>query len=46
MGTEGQKVTVQIFDIKGFMRVGHMRYYTATTPVTDEELMAVYRTLK
>ena len=33
-------------DIKGFMRVGHMRYYTATTPVTDEELMAVYRTFK
>ena len=33
-------------DIKGFMRVGHMRYYTATTPVTDEELMVVYRTLK
>ena len=33
-------------DIKGFMRVGHMRYYTATTPVSDEELMAVYRTLK
>jgi len=33
-------------DIKAFMRVGHMRYYTATTPVTDEELMAVYRTLK
>ena len=33
-------------DIKGFMRVGHMRYYTATTPVTDEELMAIYRTLK
>ena len=33
-------------DIKGFMRVGHMRYYTATTPVTDEELMAVFRTLK
>ena len=33
-------------DIKGFMRVGHMRYYTATTPVTDDELMAVYRTLK
>ena len=33
-------------DIKGFMRVGHMRYYTATTPVTDEELMAGYRTLK
>ena len=33
-------------DIKAFMRVGHMRYYTATTPVTDEELMEVYRTLK
>ena len=33
-------------DIRGFMRVGHMRYYTATTPVSDEELMAVYRTLK
>ena len=33
-------------DIKGFMRVGHMRYYTATTPVLDEELMAIYRTLK
>ena len=33
-------------DIKGFMRVGHMRYYTATTPVPDEELMAIYRTLK
>ena len=33
-------------DIKGFMRVGHMRYYTATTPVSDQELMAVYRTLK
>jgi hypothetical protein len=33
-------------DIKGFMRVGHMRYYTATTPVSDEELMTVYRTLK
>ena len=33
-------------DIKGFMRVGHMRYYTASTPVADEELMAVYRTLK
>jgi hypothetical protein len=33
-------------DIKGFMRVGHMRYYTATTPVPDDELMEVYRTLK
>ena len=33
-------------DIKGFMRVGHMRYYTASTPIADEELMSVYRTLK
>ena len=33
-------------DIKGFMRVGHMRYYTMTSPLPDEELMAIYRTLK
>ena len=33
-------------DIKAFMRVGHQRYYTVTTPVPDEELMVVYRTLK
>ena len=33
-------------DIKAFMRVGHMRYYTMTTPVSDEDLMEVYRTLK
>ena len=32
-------------DIKAFMRVGHGRYSSATNP-TDEELMAVYRTLK
>jgi hypothetical protein len=32
-------------DIKGFMRVGHMRYSSAAIP-TDEELMSVYRTLK
>ena len=32
-------------DIKGFMRVGHKRYSSATNP-TDEELMSVYRTLK
>ena len=32
-------------DIKAFMRVGHKRYSSATNP-TDEELMAVYRTLK
>ena len=33
-------------DIKAFMRIGHQRYYTVTTPVSDEELMVVYRTLK
>ena len=33
-------------DIKAFMRVGHQRYYTVTTPIPDEELMVVYRTLK
>jgi len=33
-------------DIKAFMRVGHARYYTMTTPIPDEELMDVYRTLK
>ena len=33
-------------DIKGFMRVGHQRYYTSTEPIPDEELMEVYRTLK
>ena len=32
-------------DIKAFMRVGHRRYSSATNP-SDEELMAVYRTLK
>ncbi len=32
-------------DIKAFMRVGHKRYSSATNP-SDEELMAVYRTLK
>jgi hypothetical protein len=32
-------------DIKAFMRVGHKRYSSAINP-TDEELMAVYRTLK
>ena len=32
-------------DIKAFMRVGHKRYSSATDP-SDEELMAVYRTLK
>ena len=33
-------------DIKAFMRVGHQRYWSMTTPVADEELMEVYRTLK
>ena len=33
-------------DIKAFMRVVHQRYYTMTTPIPDEELMEVYRTLK
>ena len=32
-------------DIKAFMRVGHKRYSSVTNP-SDEELMAVYRTLK
>ena len=33
-------------DIKAFMRVGHQRYWTNITPVPDDELMEVYRTLK
>tara|TARA_Y100000996_G_C22503439_1_gene635385 strand:+ start:627 stop:1097 length:471 start_codon:yes stop_codon:yes gene_type:complete len=33
-------------DIKAFMRVGHQRYYTMTSPISDDELMEVYRTLK
>ena len=33
-------------DVKSFMRVGHERYYTMQTPMADEELMAIYRTLK
>ena len=33
-------------DIKAFMRVGHQRYWTNITPVSDDELMEVYRTLK
>jgi len=33
-------------DVKSFMRVGHERYYTMQTPMPDEELMAIYRTLK
>ena len=33
-------------DIKAFMSVGHQRYYTMTVPITDEELLAIYRTLQ
>lgn len=33
-------------DLKGFMSVGHQKYWTATQPVPDAELMEVYRTLK
>ena len=40
-----QSIYPSFSDIKAFMRVGHKRYSSATNP-TDEELMAVYRTLK
>ena len=33
-------------DIKAFMSVGHQRYYTMTSPIADEELLAIYRTLQ
>ena len=33
-------------DIKAFMAVGHQRYYTMTTPIPDEELLAIYRALQ
>ena len=33
-------------DIKSFMRVGHQRYWTNLTPIPDDELIEVYRTLK
>ena len=33
-------------DIKAFMAVGHQRYYTMTTPIADEELLAIYRALQ
>ena len=32
-------------DLKGFMSVGHQKYWTAAQPVADAELMEVYRTL-
>jgi hypothetical protein len=28
------------------MLVGHQRYYTMTTPIADEELLAIYRALQ
>ena len=33
-------------DIKSFMSVGHQRYYTLSTPISDEELLAIYRALQ
>ena len=33
-------------DIKAFMVVGHQRYFTMTTPIADEELLAIYRALQ
>jgi len=33
-------------DIKSFMAVGHQRYYTLSSPIPDEELLAIYRTLQ
>ena len=33
-------------DLKGFMSVGHKKYYTMTTPISDTDLMEIYRTLK
>ena len=40
-----QSIYPSFSDIKAFMRVGHKRYSSAINP-SDEELMAVYRTLK
>ena len=33
-------------DIKAFMQVGHQRYYTMQTPISDEELLTIYRALQ
>ena len=33
-------------DIKAFMAVGHQRYYTMSSPIADEELLAIYRALQ
>ena len=35
-----------ISDIKAFMAVGHQRYYTMTSPISDEELLTIYRALQ
>ena len=37
---------ISFADLKGFMSVGHQKYYTTTTPMSDTELMEMYRTLK
>ena len=33
-------------DIKSFMSVGHQRYYTMSTPMSDDELLEIYRALQ
>ena len=33
-------------DIKAFMQVGHQRYYTMQTPISDDELLTIYRALQ
>ena len=33
-------------DIKAFMAVGHLRYFTMTTPIPDEQLLDIYRALQ
>ena len=33
-------------DIKAFMQVGHQRYYTMQTPISDDELLEIYRALQ
>ena len=33
-------------DIKAFMQVGHQRYYTMAAPITDEDLLTIYRALQ
>jgi hypothetical protein len=33
-------------DIKSYMLVGHQRFYTMSTPITDEELLTIYRALQ